>query len=172
MPSKTFKLMLSTLLCLPASGGATTFHRCEAPDGSLTFTTMSCASNEQLSLQEVRPYSPGSTVALIPEARHEEMSGMNIRKREMAVVGRTQDKCGDLIDARQKREAIINQRIIAGMSQQDVESALGKPDKISIRNSSTSYRYDLKRGRSAQIDFDEKGCVTGKPKSRTAKSPR
>ncbi|ABA76009.1 cell envelope protein SmpA [Pseudomonas fluorescens] len=172
MPSKTSRFMLTTLLCLPTIGSATTLHRCEASDGSVTFTTLSCANDEHLSLQEVRPYSPGSTVTLIPEARHEEISGMNIRKREMAVVGRTQDKCGDLIDARQKREAIINQRIIAGMSQQDVESALGKPDKVSIRNSATSYRYDLKRGRSAQIDFDEKGCVTGKAKSRTAKSPR
>ena len=164
--------MLTALLCLPTTGNTTTLHRCEAADGSLTFTTLSCANNERLLLQEVRPYSPGSTVALIPEARHEEISGMNIRKREMAVVGRTQDKCGDLIDARHKREAIINQRIIAGMSQQDVESALGKPDKISIRNSAMTYRYDLKRGRSAQVEFDEKGCVTGKLKSRTAKSPR
>lgn len=172
MPSKTSRLMLTTLLCLPPTGNTTTLHRCEAADGSLTFTTLSCANNERLLLQEVRPYSPGSTVALIPEAQHEEISGMNTRKREMTVVGRTQDKCGDLIDARQKREAIINQRIIAGMSQQDVESALGKPDKISIRNSATTYRYDLKRGRSAQVDFDEKGCVTGKLKSRTAKSPR
>jgi len=172
MPSKTIRFMLTTLLCLPPTGSATTLHRCEAPDGSLTFTTLSCRSDEQLSLQEVRPYSPGSTVALMPEARHEEISGMNSRKREMAVVGHTQDKCGNLVDARQKREAIINQRIIAGMNQQDVESALGKPDKISIRNSATSYRYNLKRGRSAQVDFDEKGCVTGKLKSRTAKSPR
>jgi len=53
-----------------------------------------------------------------------------------------------------------------------VESALGKPDKVNIRTSTTSYRYDLKRGRSAQIDFDERGCVKGKAKSRTAKSPR
>ncbi|MGE1177663.1 cell envelope protein SmpA [Pseudomonas sp. BW7P1] len=172
MPSRTSRLMLTTLLCLPTTGNTTTLHRCEAPDGSLTFTTLSCANDEHLSFQEVHPYSPGSTVALIPEARHEEISGMNTRKREMAIVGRTFDKCGDLIDARQKREAIINQRIIAGMNQQDVESALGKPDKISIRNSSTSYSYNLKRGRSAQIDFDEKGCVTGKLKSRTAKSPR
>ncbi|CAI8754347.1 hypothetical protein EMIT0P258_140112 [Pseudomonas sp. IT-P258] len=34
------------------------------------------------------------------------------------------------------------------MSQQDAESALGKPDRISIRNSPTSYRYDNQRDRS------------------------
>ncbi|MNR66396.1 hypothetical protein D3C85_1898600 [compost metagenome] len=58
------------------------------------------------------------------------------------------------------------------MSQQDVESALGKPDKVSIKNSSTSYRYDTKRGRSAHVEFDEKGCTKGKAKLQTAKSPR
>lgn len=97
---------------------------------------------------------------------------MNAKRRELTVVGQSEDKCGNLIDAKQRREAIINQRVVAGMTQQDVESALGKPDKISIRNSATSYRYDLKRGRSAHVEFDEKGCVKGKAKSQTAKSPR
>ena len=172
MPSITPRITLTTLLCLPLAANATTLHRCQAADGSITFTTLSCANDEHLSLHEVHPYSPGSIITLLPEARHEETSGMKTRSRELNVAGQAQDKCGNLIDARQRREAIINRRIIVGMSQQDVESALGKPDKVSLRNSSTTYRYDLKRGRSAQIDFDEKGCVTGKAKSRTAKSPR
>jgi len=74
-------------------------------------------------------------------------------------------------DAREHAEAIINPRVVAGMSQQDVESALGKPDKISIRNSATSYRYDTQRGHSAQVEFDERGCTKGKAKFQTAKSP-
>ncbi|RON71482.1 cell envelope protein SmpA [Pseudomonas fluorescens] len=172
MPSKTTRFVLTSLLCLPPAGAATSLHRCEAPDGSVTFTSMSCASGEQRSVQEVHPYSPGSVVAIMPEHDHEETSGMKARGREPAIVGRAQDKCGNLIDARQRREAIINRRIIAGMSQQDVESALGKPDKVNIRTSTTSFRYDLKRGRSAQVDFDEKGCVKGKAKSQKAKSPR
>lgn len=172
MPSKTTRFVLTSLLCLPPAGAATSLHRCEAPDGSVTFTSMSCASGEQRSVQEVHPYSPGSVVAIMPEHDHEEKSGMKARGREPGIVGRAQDKCANLIDARQRREAIINRRIIAGMNQQDVESALGKPDKVNIRTSTTSYRYDLKRGRSAQVDFDEKGCVKGKTKSQKAKSPR
>ncbi|MFJ7316196.1 cell envelope protein SmpA [Pseudomonas sp. NPDC098747] len=172
MPSKTYRLVLTSLLCLPPAGAATSLHRCEAPDGSITFTSMSCANNERLSVQEVHPYSPGSVVAIMPEHNHEEISGMKTTGREPNIVGRKEDKCGNLIDARQRREAIINRRVIAGMSQQDVESALGKPDKVNIRTSTTSYRYDLKRGRSAQVDFDERGCVKAKAKSRTAKSPR
>lgn len=172
MPLKPSHFVLTSLLCLPPTGAAVTLHRCEAADGSITFTSMSCAQGERRSAQEVHPYSPGSVVAVMPEHNHEETSGMTITGREPGIVGQTEDKCGNLIDARQRRAAIINRRVIAGMSQQDVESALGKPDKVNIRTSTTSYRYDLKRGRSAQIDFDERGCVKAKAKSRTAKSPR
>ncbi|MFL1526428.1 cell envelope protein SmpA [Pseudomonas sp. O230] len=172
MPLNAHYFLLIPLLCLPPEALASTVHRCEAANGRITFTTLSCAAGESLSLQEVRTLAPGSTVTLMPKADFRETSRMNIKRKEPTVVGQTEDSCGNLINARERREAIINQRIVAGMSQQDVESALGKPDKISIRNSATSYRYDTKRGRSAHVEFDEKGCTKGKAKSRTAKSPR
>ncbi|MBC3210431.1 cell envelope protein SmpA [Pseudomonas sp. SWRI111] len=170
MPSKSALILLTALLHTTPST-ATTLHRCQASDGSVTFTSMSCAAGEQLSLQQVHPYSPG-WVAIMPEFNHEAVTGMKDRGREPGIIGGAEHKCGNLIDSSQRREAIINRQVIAGMSQRDVESALGKPDKINTRTSTTSYRYDLKRGRSAQIDFDERGCVKGKAKSRTAKSPR
>ncbi|MGY3175002.1 hypothetical protein ACVWYU_004422 [Pseudomonas sp. TE12234] len=171
MLQKSSRLLLIPLLCLPLAARATNIHRCEAPGGRITFTTMSCKAGEQLSPQEVQTYSPGTALALIPEASHREIAGRKLTNREPAVIGQPEDKCGNLISARERREAIINQRIVAGMSQQDVESALGKPDKISIRNSATSYRYDTKRGRSANVEFDARGCTKGKAKSQTAKSP-
>ncbi|MEJ5060563.1 MULTISPECIES: cell envelope protein SmpA [unclassified Pseudomonas] len=171
MPPKIFRFLLITLPCLAFAAPATTIHRCEAPNGRITFTTMSCAVGDTLSIQEVHTYLPGNAVALMPEASYQETSGIKIKSRDPTIVGEPEDKCGNLISARERREAIINRRVVAGMSQQDVESALGKPDKISIRNSSTSYRYETKRGRSAQIEFDERGCTKGKAKSQTAKSP-
>lgn len=171
MPSIPPLLLLLSLLSPLPLALATTVHRCEAANGRTTFTTLSCAAGENVSLQNVRTFTPGSTMALMPEAGPSETSGMKIKRREPTVVGQTQDKCGNLISARERREAIINQRVLAGMSQQDVESALGKPDKISIRNSATSYRYNTLRGRSAQVEFDERGCTKGNAKSRTAKSP-
>ena len=164
--------LLIALLCLPLGAFAATVHRCEAINGRITFTTLSCEAGESLSLQDVRTVTPGSTISLMPEADKRETPGMKIKRREPTVVGQAEDKCGNLLSARERRDAIINQRVAAGMSQQDVESALGKPDKISIRNSATSYHYDTKRGRSAHVEFDEKGCTKGKAKSRTAKSPR
>lgn len=172
MPSIARYFLLTALLCLPPRLQAGTVHRCEAPNGQVTFTTLSCTAGERLSLQDVHTFTPGSTMALMPEANIGETSGIKNQRRAPTIVGQAEDKCGNLINAKERRTAIINQRVVAGMSQQDVESALGKPDKISIRNSSTSYRYDAKRGRSAHVEFDEKGCTKGKAKSQTAKSPR
>ena len=171
MPSSSQFFLLLSLLAPSPLALATSVQRCEAANGRITFTTLSCAMGESVSLQDIRAFTPGSTMALMPQAETRETSAMKIKRREPTVVGQAQDKCGNLISARQRREAIINRRVIAGMSQQDVESALGKPDKISIRNSTTSYRYDTLRGRSAQVEFDERGCTKGKAKSRTAKSP-
>ncbi|MGL6245479.1 cell envelope protein SmpA [Pseudomonas sp.] len=172
MPSITVYFLLLALLCLSPRMHAATIHRCEAPNGRLTFTTLSCTDGESLSLQDVRPFMPGTAMALMPEAEGREAPTTKTVRKEPTVVGQFEDKCGNLISAKERREAIINQRIVAGMTQQDVESALGKPDKISIRNSATSYRYDIKRGRSAHVEFDEKGCTKGKAKLQTAKSPR
>ncbi|WP_085724755.1 cell envelope protein SmpA [Pseudomonas sp. R37(2017)] len=171
MPSISPFLLLFSLLISPPLALATTVHRCEAANGRISFTTLSCAPGENVSLQDVRTFTPGSTRALLPPADRRETSGTKTQRKEATIVGQAQDKCGNLISARERREAILNQRVIAGMSQQDVESALGKPDKIIIRNSATSYRYDTLRGRSANVAFDEKGCTKGKAKSRKAKSP-
>ncbi|WP_460121733.1 cell envelope protein SmpA [Pseudomonas sp. S2_C03] len=169
MPSDTHYFLLTALLGLPLEAPAITVHRCESASGHLTFTTRGCASADTQSLQEVHTYLPGTMVPLMPEADARQPA---YTRRAPTIVGQAQDTCGNLINARQRREGNINQRVVAGMSQQDVESALGKPDKVTVRNSATIYRYDNQRGRSAHVEFDEKGCVSGKAKSRTAKSPR
>lgn len=158
--------LLATLCCSPSWAAEHIVHRCEDRTGHITFTTMSCGPGEDLSLQRVHPYSPGSiesaTESMLPEAEHRQTSGNKITRREPTVVGQFEDRCGNQISARQRREAIMDKRIITGMSQQDVQSALGKPDSIKIRNASTRYTYKAKKGRSAEIVFDENGCVKGK----------
>ncbi|MET0775224.1 MAG: cell envelope protein SmpA [Pseudomonas mandelii] len=170
MLSNRHYFLLAALLCLPQAALAVTIHRCEAPDGSITFTTLSCNAGEDFSMQEVRTSMPGTSMALLPEADARDRTSAT-GKMQLTIIGQTEDRCGNQLTAKERREAIIGQRIVAGMTQQDVESALGKPDKITIRNSATSYRYDAKRGRNAQIAFDERGCTKGKAKSQTAKSP-
>lgn len=166
MPINHYLILLASLPCLPLWAAGQTVHRCESIAGHVTFTTLSCGPGEALSLQQIHPYSPGSieptTEAMLPEAERWQTSGNTTTRKEPTVVGQFQDRCGNLIDARQRRDAILERRIVVGMSQQDVESALGKPDSVKIRNSSTRYTYKAKKGRSAEVVFDERGCVKGK----------
>lgn len=169
-----YLFLLAALPCLPLGAAGQSVHRCENTAGHVTFTTLSCRPEETLSLQQIHPTSPGRaepmTEAMLPEAEFRQTFGNKANRKEPTVVGQLEDRCGNLLNARQRREAIMNRRVVSGMSQQDVESALGRPDSVTIRNSSTRYTYKAKKGRSAEIVFDEKGCVKGK--SQTAKSPR
>lgn len=162
MPVSHCLFLLATLPCLPLWAAGQTVHRCESIAGHITFTTLSCGPEEELSLQQIHSFTLGTTERLLPEAESRQTSSNKATRREPTVVGQFEDRCGNLISARQRREAIMSQRIITGMSQQDVMSALGKPDAIKIRNSSTRFTYKAKKGRSAEILFDEKGCVKGK----------
>jgi hypothetical protein len=57
---------------------------------------------------------------------------------------------------------MINHQVRSGMPLKDVESALGKPDKISSQNGLLRYLYRDKDGNTKQVSFDENGCVRGK----------
>ncbi|CDF95902.1 MULTISPECIES: SmpA/OmlA family hypothetical protein [unclassified Pseudomonas] len=164
MPDHRYLPLLISLCCLSSWAAEHTVHRCEDSAGHVTFTTLSCGPEEALSLQRIHPYSPGTTEptreSMLPEA--EQTSSNKTRRREPTVVGQLEDRCGNLLSPGQRREAIMDRRIVTGMNQQDVESALGKPDSIRIRNSSTRYTYKAKNGRSAEVVFDEEGCVKGK----------
>ena len=48
------------------------------------------------------------------------------------------------------------------MTQRDVESLLGRPDKVTHNNGELRYVYNQKKGRSNTVTFDENGCVKGK----------
>ncbi|WP_024779784.1 hypothetical protein [Pseudomonas corrugata] len=174
MPLNRYVFLLVTLCCLPSLAAEHTVHRCENSAGHVTFTTLSCGPGEDLSLQRIHPYSPGSTEptreSMLPEAEHRQTSSNKTKRRESTVVGQLEERCGNLLSPGERRSAVMDRRIVTGMNQQDVESALGKPDSIRIRNASTRYTYKAKNGRSAEVVFDEKGCVKGK--SQTTKSPR
>ena len=48
------------------------------------------------------------------------------------------------------------------MTLADVESTLGRPDKISSQNGQLRYQYLDNQGRSRRVSFDENRCVKGK----------
>lgn len=161
----TRQLLCSALFCLPVSLQATTVQRCQDPAGNITFTSLGCPSDHEMQLQNAFNAPPGSddNAALLPSREQSGGQKDNVRQeKEITVAGQRDDGCGNRLSTEQRRRAIINQQTPPGMTKRDVESLLGRPDKVENRNGETRYHYNEKKGRSSQITFDENGCVKGK----------
>ncbi|SEJ42390.1 DUF4124 domain-containing protein [Pseudomonas sp. NFR16] len=158
MPFRISRLAFALLLFSPSMSMAATVNRCQDATGNITFTSASCPPGHTLELQEAHAPLTG-TVPTAPETTF----GTKPRpQRELVIVGTRDDGCGNVLSADQRRKAIINQQTPPGMTKRDVESLLGKPDKIIGRNAELRYVYEEKKGRSRHITFDESGCVKGK----------
>ncbi|MFJ5295443.1 DUF4124 domain-containing protein [Pseudomonas sp. NPDC088368] len=158
MPLDIRNTLIAALLIAPACTWATTVNRCEDDNGRITFTTLGCPTGQNPTTHEVHSPLPGTVQA--PPSRHAG-SVKNQTNAELVIVGQRDDGCGNVLSAEQRRKAIINQQTPAGMTKRDVESLLGKPDKIIGRNAEVRYVYEEKKGRSRQVTFDEHGCVKG-----------
>ncbi|MBD8574470.1 cell envelope protein SmpA [Pseudomonas syringae] len=159
MLTLTTRTLIGALFCLPLAGQANSnVQRCEDASGTITYTSLGCQGQQQG--QQVNAYNapPGSRQHLLPPGKTDRRT----QPRELVVVGQREDDCGNRLSPEQRRSAIINQRTPAGMTRRDVESLLGRPDRISQRNGEMRYHYALKGGRSHQVMFDEEGCVKGK----------
>ncbi|MDY7561086.1 cell envelope protein SmpA [Pseudomonas sp. CCC3.2] len=168
MPVTARTTLIATLLCFPLQTLATTVQRCEDPEGRVSFTYQGCPSGHRMQSQNAYNATPGSTAYLLPDA--ESFRGRRVvpadsqrANKELVVVGQHYDGCANVLSREQRRRAIIQQQARVGMTMRDVESSLGKPDKIVSRNGETRYTYEPKNGRSSQVVFDEEGCVKGKP---------
>jgi hypothetical protein len=158
MPIHATLSLTGLLVLLPLAAAATTVNRCHDQGGNVTFTTLSCGAGQDTTAVNINPasgmtFTPPTTKAdaLLP-----------LRTREAVVVGQRDDGCGNVLNAQQRRKAIINYKTPTGMTKRDVESLLGKPDKIVSRNAEVRYVYSEKKGHSRQVIFDEHGCVKGK----------
>jgi hypothetical protein len=154
------------LLCPLTLLQASSVLRCEDATGNITFTTLGCPSGQDTQWQEAYNAPPGTLTPLLPGAeqadRQTRKPAQFAQPKELVVVGQHDDGCGNRLSAEQRRRAIINQQTRPGMTRKDVESSLGKPDKVVRRNSETRYVYHEKKGRSSQVTFDEHDCVKGK----------
>ncbi len=131
-------------------------YRCTDSRGTVTFTQQGCPSDQQLEQQRVNNQTPGSV------AHKPVVHKPNRQARSLTVVGLPQDRCGSALSAAEKRKAIVQNRILAGMTQADVESALGKPNSVTLNNNQQTYRYQNGKKQSRTVKFDQSGCVIGK----------
>lgn len=154
------------LLTLPAYLSASTILRCEDAAGNVMFTSAGCPGGHAAQKQDAynAPPSSGSSALLPPAdtAQPRRKSAQKPAAENIVIVGQRNDGCGNRLSAEQRRRAIINQQTPPGMTRRDVESLLGRPDKVTSRNGETKFTYNEKKGRSSQITFDENDCVKGR----------
>jgi hypothetical protein len=150
---------LLLIVYLPHSG-ATTVSRCEDAQGRVTFTTLGCPSDHSERSQRAdNPPPGGSKPPPREKPKSQKGSGDGIR---FAGIDQTQAGCGSALNPQQRRQAIIRQTPLPGMTRGEVESALGKPDRTSQNNGQLRYHYKDRDGNTRQVSFDEQGCVKGK----------
>lgn len=173
-------MRLPTLLCsllislVPTSEAASVF-RCTAADGSVLFSQYGCPVERQQEIHEANNPTPGSAepvpmavakdaASQKPLARSKGQS-KEAEHESVVVVGERQNGCGNRVTGSARRKAIIEGRVRTGMTRSDVESALGRPDRVSQHNETLHYHYaaDKKHG-ARTVTFDEDGCVMGKAK--------
>ncbi|WP_434680610.1 outer membrane protein assembly factor BamE [Pseudomonas sp. R1-18] len=141
---------------------ASSVQRCEDNAGNITFTTLGCPADHSSETRKVSSPPPGSVAPLLPQAQTTQRGSRDSVGEEVVIVGQRDDGCGNRLTAEQRRQAIINQRTPPGMTRRDVESLLGRPDKVVNRNGELRYVYKEKKGRTNTVTFDAEGCVKGK----------
>ena len=152
------------LLCPLPTLGSSVF-RCEDAKGHITFTRQGCPGEQTQHLQQAYNPTPSSGKP-IPLAKPRKITRSNKKRatQTLTVVGIKQDGCGNHLSSSERRTAIIKQQISPGMSRADVESSLGKPDRITEQNGQTRYVYQGLKGNKRNVSFNEAGCVKGKSK--------
>jgi len=153
------------ILLYPSLSLSSNVFRCENGKGQVTFAQHGCPGTQTQQLQHAYNPTPGSGKPVpLAKVRKTKRSAKQESDHAVVVVGMQQDGCGNLLSSSERRTAIIRQKIARGMSRADVESSLGKPDRITQHNGLTRYLYRDKKGNSRQVSFDEAGCVKGKAK--------
>lgn len=167
-------LLCSLLIALVPTCEAATVFRCTAADGGVLFSQYGCPLERRQEIQQADNPTPGGSEPVsmaspkelaIPKAGTGRNKGKEVEREAVVVVGEQQNGCGNRVTGSTRRKAIIEGRIRTGMTRSDVESALGRPDKVSQHNDTLRYHYEADKKRGARtVTFDEDGCVTGKAK--------
>ena len=164
---RTNGLVCYALFLLPITAPlqAASVFRCEDSSGHISFTLQGCPAEQRMEIQSAENPSPGSgaPVSMALKAKSSKgATGKPKSAKDLTIVAEQQDGCGNRVTGPQRRTAIIRQQIQAGMTQGDVESALGKPDEQSMVNGDTQYLYTADNGTRRKVSFDQNGCVKSK----------
>ena len=132
---------------LPLTSQGADYYRCLDEQGRVSFSDQSCLNGERLRLE------PANSLPAPAATRQSTGVAGRVGGQEQTL------PCGGLLDARERRTAMVRQEVRAGLSRADIESALGKPDRITRHNGLTRYQYAGAKGGTRTVRFDAHGCV-------------
>ena len=139
-----------TLAFITATGAAeAAAYKCTAPDGSLTFSDKPCPEEETERVElreEGRVPDRDAAEALAGqqrmaeefERRRERSIQSNLNRRSGAVSSKQSEDA----ERERIRSAKIHDRIVEGMSADDVEQVMGSPTRINRSSSGDQWVYD------------------------------
>lgn len=114
-------LSLLLLLSLASICEAAAVFRCEDASGHVSFTQLGCPAG-QAGETVVADNPPPGGRSVTPRAETKTKKASIGRKSvPLAVIGEREDRCGRRLDEKERRKAIVEQRIMAGMTRSDVE---------------------------------------------------
>ncbi len=157
-------------LCSALPSFAATVFRCEDAMGRILYTEQGCPHTATQTLQRADNPPPGGRLvqgtrnggagAVKAHGKHKPAS----KSAGHIVAGiREERACGAGLSETERRRAQVRHEVRAGMSREEVETALGKPTHVSGQDGRTRYVYaDRKGARQQVVSFDEAGCVKGK----------
>lgn len=134
------------LVGVPLTSQGANYYRCVDAQGRVSFSDHGCPNGEALRLQPAN-----SLPAPSPQPHHPNRGKVSGQEQALP--------CGGLLNAQERRTAMVRQEIRAGLSRADIESALGKPDRITRNHGLTRYQYTDRKGSTRTVRFDEHGCV-------------
>ena len=142
-------------LSLPCALSAASVYRCTDTQGHTHFSDQACPPGQaqQTLAPRVNSIPPPQEKAKPPAHQRNLVNGSPTPSAA----------CGRPLNSQEKRTALIRRQVLSGMTRQDIESAFGKPDRITSRNNQTRYEYRDTQGNTRQVVFDEAGCVKARP---------
>ena len=100
---------------------AASVYRCTDEAGNVTFTRQGCPPDHTTLNQDVTNPTPSSN-RVIPLARPRERGTRKSAATELTVVGVQDDGCGNHLTGSAKRNAMVRQQILPGMTRADIEN--------------------------------------------------
>ncbi len=157
---KAMAICTSLLLLANPAFSANVF-RCIDPSGHVTFSQQGCPEEQHQQRQRATNPTPSSGKAVPMAPPRIKGDASRQADNELAIVAEKDDGCGNRVTGSARRSAIISKRVRPGMTRNDVESALGRPESITSNNGRQRLRFRDSSGQVRTVSFDENGCVLG-----------